>query len=278
MKNPWKIAFFGVVLILISVLVGYYLGNRKTPVGTSIFPTPTSYQLYPSSTPTSIATSTAQNIIRTVGEREDSFLSQKINPDSVEGLFYSKYPIPDLKGTPRTLHIGDDIGYTCEGVSEILTRIDFVGQKMTFTKVSGQRPPAACPKCLADKTLIDTPSGLVLVKNLQVGMLVWTIDQASHRIPGIIAKTSKVPVPQNHQMVYLVLSDGRELYVSPGHPTTDGKTVVALKVGDRYDNSTVKSNKLIPYWDNYTYDLLPAGDTGFYFANGIVMGSTLKTR
>jgi hypothetical protein len=84
-------------------------------------------------------------IIKGVGDKEGSFLIQKINSGSVEGLWYQAYPVAGNQGTPRTLHIGDDIGYACEGVSEKLTSIDFNGQKITFTKVVGPAPLGGCP-------------------------------------------------------------------------------------------------------------------------------------
>ena len=134
----------------------------------------------------------------------------------------------------------------------------------------------SCPICLAGNTLIDTPAGLISIKDLQVGMQVWTINKAGQRVSSIITKTSRVPVPSNHQMVHLVLNDDRDLFVSPGHPTTDGRTVDDLTPDEVYDNATIVSSTRIPYDDSATYDLLPSGDTGFYWANGILIGSTLR--
>jgi len=48
-----------------------------------------------------------------------------------------------------------------------------------------------------------------------------------------------------------------------------------LKTGDLLDNSIVVVAESVPYGQPYTYDLLPSGDTGFYWANGILVGSTL---
>jgi hypothetical protein len=134
---------------------------------------------------------------------------------------------------------------------------------------------AGCPHCLAGQTKIDTPAGSVLVKDLHAGMPIWTADKSGHRIAGTVVKTSKVPVPPGHQMVHLVLSDGRELFASPGHPTTDGRTVGNLVRGDRYDGASVVSAERVPYRDGATYDVLPSGETGFYWANGVLLGSTL---
>jgi hypothetical protein len=214
-------------------------------------------------------------IIKKIGEQEGSFLIQKINSSSVDGLFYQLYPVQRGEGTPKTLQIGDDIGYACEGVSEKLISIDFAGQKVTFTKIISESPLGGCPICLAGSTLIDTPSGLKAVKDLQISMPVWTIDKTGHRISGIITKTSKVSVPLTHQMVHLILDDEREVFVSPGHPTSDGRTVGDLVMKDFYDGARVVSTKRVVYGEGATYDILPSGETGFYWANGIVLDSTL---
>ena len=84
----------------------------------------------------------------TVGEIESSFLIQKINPDTVEGIqnynSNGAIAVPYFP-TPRILHIGDDIGMICAGVSEKLTNIDFSGQRVTFTKIVGQPSYGGCP-------------------------------------------------------------------------------------------------------------------------------------
>ncbi len=82
-----------------------------------------------------------------------------------------------------------------------------------------------CPICLSGNTLIDTPSGPIAVKDLRIGMPMWTTDTAGDRIRGVVIKTSKVPALPTHQMVHLVLDDGRELFASPGHPIIDGRSI-----------------------------------------------------
>lgn len=270
--------FINILLIIIVVaLVGALVGAGAYFVSTKQI-TPPNPIPTPSPTPTPTPVPSGEKIIRKVGEKESSFLIQKIYSNNVEGLWFQAYPIerPNDPGTPKTLYIGDDIGYACEGVSEKLISINFSGQTITFNKVIGQAPYGGCPICLADNSLIDTPSGLALVKDLQIGMSVWTTDKTGQRVSGVITKTSKVPVPQTHQMVHLVLNDGRELFVSPGHPTIDGRTVGDLKPGDLYDGVSVVSTERVPYGENATYDILPSGDTGFYWANGILIGSTLR--
>ena len=278
--------FINILLIVIVVaLVGagiYVVSTRQTPPPVSPptptpSPTPTPTPTpKPRPTPTPTPVPNGETIIKKVGEQESSFLIQKINSDSVDGLWYQAYPIARGEGEPKTLHIGDDIGYACEGVSEKLININFSNQTISFNKVIGQPPYGGCPICLAGGTLIDTPSGLVLVKDLKVGMLVWTTDTTGQRTSGVITKTSKVLVSSTHQMVHLVLGDGREVSVSPGHPTIDGRTVGNLAPSDLYDGATVVSTERIPYGESATYDILPSGDTGFYWANGILIGSTLR--
>jgi hypothetical protein len=107
-------------------------------------------------------------------------------------------------------------------------------------------------------------------------MSVWTIDENGDHIAVSITQTSKIPVPVTHKMVDLILKDGREVFVSPGHPTVDGQTVGNLSIGDTYDGSSVLSAKLIQYDEGATYDILPSGNTGFYWADGVLLGSTLS--
>ena len=227
--------------------------------------------------PTQEVDDTGSTVVLTIGQKESYCTIQKINPESVEALCNLPYPIerPD-GGVLRTLQIGDDIGVTCEGISENLTSLDFSGQKVAFTKIIGEQPLGGCPICLSGNTLIDTPNGNINIKDLRSGMPVWTSDRSGHRQPAIILKVGGAQVPPTHRMVHLVLDNGRELFASQGHPTADGRTFGDLKLGDVIDNSHVKSVEIVPYNEKYTYDILPSGDTGFYWANGILVGSTLK--
>jgi hypothetical protein len=133
-----------------------------------------------------------------------------------------------------------------------------------------------CPKCLAGDTRIATPSGAIAIRDLKYGMLVWTIDSNNHKIAVPILRTSAVPVSAGHHMIHLVLRDGRQIWASPGHPTSDGRTVSRLKKNTTYDGGAVEINESVPYGASATYDLLPAGETGFYWANGIQLASTLR--
>jgi hypothetical protein len=133
----------------------------------------------------------------------------------------------------------------------------------------------SCPICLAAGTLIDTPRGGIVVENLRIGDPVWTLNAAGERVRGKILKVGHVNVPTTHQIIHVILSDGRELYASPGHPTAGSRVLGDLKAGDLLDGARVIVIKRLPYDGIATYDLLPSGDTGFYWANGIALGSTL---
>jgi hypothetical protein len=89
-------------------------------------------------------------------------------------------------------------------------------------------------------------------------------------------RIGKTIVPATHNVVHLVLADGRELWVSPAHPSADGRQVGQLQAGDQLDGGIIRYTSLVRYTSYATYDLLPAGETGYYWANGIMLASTLK--
>lgn len=134
----------------------------------------------------------------------------------------------------------------------------------------------SCPICLVAGTLIDTPRGAVAVEELRVADPVWTTNAAGERVPGKILRLVSTPVPSTHQVIHILLSDGRELWVSPGHPTAAGQQVSDLKLNDLLDGAHLIAIERLAYVGTATYDILPDGDTGFYWANGILMGSTLE--
>lgn len=130
--------------------------------------------------------------------------------------------------------------------------------------------------CLAGNTQIDTPNGPRAVESLQVGDSVWTADATGARVQAAILKTSRILAPVGHQMAHIILSDARELWASPKHPTADGRTLGDLAVGDLLDGARVTQFELVPYNQPATFDILPSGSTGYYWANGILTGSTLS--
>ena len=133
-----------------------------------------------------------------------------------------------------------------------------------------------CPICLAAGTRIDTPHGPVAIDDLRVGDVVWTLNRAGERVPAPVLKVARAVVPAGHRMVHLILEDGRDVSVSPGHPTADGRRAGDLETGDPLDGARVVFLEDVPYEGSANSDLLPSGDTGLYWADGIMLGSTLN--
>jgi len=181
--------------------------------------------------------------------------------------------------------VGDDWGFDAQfsgaGPDASVTRADLhiVGTITTdgVIHVDTQEPaaPLRCPICLARGALIATPAGDIAVESLRQGNPVWTLAADGSRMPAVVVAVGSTPVPSGHEVVRLVLADGRSVLVSPGHPMPDGRPVGVLHAGDAYDGSVVRSTDRIRYDGGRTYDLLPSGATGVYWANGIELGSTL---
>jgi hypothetical protein len=204
------------------------------------------------------------------GQKVFPLLVQKICPHHVVGLIFYAYPVC-CHPESVILHIGDSAG----GCGEThFTLLSIQGKTATFSM--SIHNGGECPICLSGNTVIDTPNGPIGVKELKIGMPVWTVDNDGHKQTSTISKTSKIPVPFTHVMIHLILANGRQLFVSPNHPTTDGRQIRDLKMGDTLDGVQVKTVEFVSYHEHFTYDILPAGPTGFYWANGILVGSTLK--
>jgi hypothetical protein len=163
-----------------------------------------------------------------------------------------------------------------QGSIQLATGTVTIDGVVTVTSRTASGPPP-CPICLAASTLIATPRGALKVVDIQPGMVVWTMSAGGTRVAARVVEVGSTPVPAGHLMVHLKLADGRELLASPGHRTADGRPLGALSVGDRLDGSTVTLWELVPYAGDRTYDLLPAGPTGTYWADGILLSSTLAT-
>jgi hypothetical protein len=100
------------------------------------------------------------------------------------------------------------------------------------------------------------------------------MDSAGHRIAEAIVKLGHVQAPPGHHVVRLTLTDGRTVEASPSHPTADGRVVGNLRIGDVLDGARITDIRVVPY-TGYTWDLLPAGPTGVYWVNDILLKSTL---
>jgi hypothetical protein len=128
--------------------------------------------------------------------------------------------------------------------------------------------------CLAAQDTIATPSGEVLVSQLHAGMIVWTLDPAGQRVAAPLLLVRHTLAPPGHYVIRLTLADGRVVEASPGHPTADGRRLSELNVGETLDGSRIVRLDRAPYVGE-TWDLLPAGPTGVYWAGSVRLKSTL---
>jgi len=265
-----KRGFIDILLALIVViLVGgmaYFIANKQVAVPNPLpVPSPT-----PTPTPAPVPEPGSTQVILHEGERDGSLYVEKIYTDYITGLNYWEYPVAREQGSPITLKIGETASNGCT-VTMTLIKID--GKTATFIKkVDNDRP---CPICLSGNTLIATPSGDVAVKDIKMGMKVWTLDAKAKRVVGLVLKTGITDFETSHTMIELTFSDGGNILVSPGHPLIDGRVISDLEVGDVYGEAKVTSIKYKESLES-TYDILISGSTSFYFANGIVLGSTLR--
>ena len=90
--------------------------------------------------------------------------------------------------------------------------------------------------------------------------------------------TNKVQISAQHSMIVLELADGRKLQVTAEHPSsTEKKSLDQYAVGEELNGSKIITKTIVTYTEEYTYDILPDSETGTYWANGILIGSTLTT-
>jgi len=169
-----------------------------------------------------------------------------------------------------------DFDYTAgkgNSLAHVVGTIDHFGSIKIVSQSAGRPPP--CPICLDGSARIATPAGEVPVSQLRPGRLVWTVDSRGRRVASPVLEVASRPAGPGQLIVSLALDDGRRLAVSAGHPTADGRRVGDLRPGDVLDGARVLAARPLPFGGDATWDLLPAGPTGAYWANGILLGSTL---
>jgi hypothetical protein len=132
-------------------------------------------------------------------------------------------------------------------------------------------------KCAAPDTPVATPTGERAIASLRPGDLVYSVDHAQV-VPVPILTVHQSAVPAGHRMVRVRLADGATLEMSPQHPTLDGRVFRDLRAGGELGGVAVLSVDEAPYEGDRTWDILPASDTGGYFAGGALVGSTLLLR
>ena len=138
--------------------------------------------------------------------------------------------------------------------------------------------PIGCAdcNCAAPATPIATPVGDRPIAALKVGDLVYSIDHGSLAVVPI-KQVHRQPVTGSHRVVELRLAHGATLRISPNHPTADGRRFSDLAAGDHVDGVRVIGARLVDYDQPFTHDILPASDSGTYFAGGTLIGSTLSS-
>ena len=71
------------------------------------------------------------------------------------------------------------------------------------------------------------------------------------------------------------LGDGRIVIASPGHPTAEGSPLRDYPAGGYLDGALVVTTERISNEGGATFDILPSGPTGEYWAGGVLLRSTL---
>lgn len=142
---------------------------------------------------------------------------------------------------------------------------------------AAQRQQHGCPRCLPEATQIATPVGDRAVAALAVGDPIWTLDRAGRRIAARVVHVGWSPVTGGQMLIRVTLADGRVVAASAGHPDAAGRTLAELAPGAGLSGSTVVAVEHVRHLGTRTYDVLPSGETGTYWADGVVLSSTFAT-
>jgi hypothetical protein len=129
-------------------------------------------------------------------------------------------------------------------------------------------------QCAAPWTRIETPVGPRAIAELSVGDLVYSIENGA-RVVVPVSRTVRREV-HHHAVVRVTLASGAVLEISGRHPTADGRPFSSLQPGDRLGDAEVVSVETEAYDQPFTYDVLPASESGAYFVEGALVGSTLR--
>jgi hypothetical protein len=135
--------------------------------------------------------------------------------------------------------------------------------------------PPGCPGCVcaSPDTPVATPDGERPIADLRIGDLVYSVNRGLV-VTAAVVQINRVPAP-DHFVVRAVAESGAVLEMSPQHPTADRRTFGELRIGDLLGGVRIEALTVERYAHSYTHDILPASDTGAYFAAGVLVGSTL---
>jgi hypothetical protein len=139
------------------------------------------------------------------------------------------------------------------------------------------QPVVSCTRlgvCAASDTPIATAAGERPIASLHAGDLVYSVDGNALRLVPLLEVTRTAVL--HHHVIEVKLANGHVLRMSAGHPTADGRSFGDLRAGDRLDEVAILESREIAYDESYTYDLLPASETGTYVASGVLVGTTLR--
>ena len=228
--------------------------------------------------PVRIGTTTATQTIRiTAPQLRDAELR-------VVETYLTRYaPLPALlqitPGAPKRCTAGAKQCCLPDG-----RQIDPEGCQPSYHKAPGafeRGPDGFCKsvscelKCLSADAQIATPDGDRAVSALRPGDRVWTLGATGERMATTILRVVPQSPFESHTLVEVTLSDGRVVRASAGHPDARARRLGDLRVGDLLDDTRITTIRRIAYPDP-TWDLLPAGATGVYWADDVLLGSTLR--
>ncbi|QNT76418.1 Hint domain-containing protein [Dehalogenimonas etheniformans] len=168
-------------------------------------------------------------------------------------------------GFTFVIRVGENQGQKITGTISNIGKIDVTKTEPSFN---------TCPICLSKGTAIDTPNGPVPVNQLSAGDVIWTVGENGERISAPIVNTTMTAEPSVFELMQIALADGRSVTASSRHPTSDGRLLGNLKLGESLDGSAIVSIEIVSY-EGRTYDILPEGPSGTYWANGILLASTI---
>ena len=144
--------------------------------------------------------------------------------------------------------------------------------------------PGYSPRALLRRKRFDedwTPRDLVAMERILARLARRVATRRSRRLVPTrgrgradVRASYRRALRTSGELLRIALADGRTVVVSPGHPTASGRLVGELVVGDPLDGSNIEAITAVAY-DGFTYDLLPSGPTHTYFADGVLLGSTL---